>query len=53
MRTASLLFSLLVLLVHDRYHQQVEKYRWQIPGGRLGIEASDRSYRTFPFVMLE
>jgi uncharacterized membrane protein YsdA (DUF1294 family) len=53
MRAASLIFSIIMFMFYDRYHQQAAKYRWQVPGGRLGVQSSDRSYRSFPFAMFE
>jgi hypothetical protein len=53
MRAASLVFSIIMFMFYDRYHQQAAKYRWQVPGGRLGVQSSDRSYRSFPFAMFD
>lgn len=53
MRNFSLLFSLIMFLCYDRYHQQAVKGRWQVPGNRLGVQSSDRSERKFPVCMFE
>jgi hypothetical protein len=53
MRTCSIIFSIIMFIIYDRYHQQAVKYRWQVPGGRLGVQSSDRSERPFPFAMFE
>jgi len=53
MRTISLLFSIIMFIFYDRYHQQAVKYRWQVGGNRLGVQSSDRSERPFPMAMVD
>lgn len=48
MRGASLLFTILMFAMYDRYHQTCVGYRWKLPGGRLGVQSADRSLRPFP-----
>lgn len=53
MRGCSLLFSVIMFLMYDRYHQQTAVYRWQRSAGRLGVQSSDRSERPFPVAMVD
>jgi hypothetical protein len=53
MRNVSLALTIIMFLMYDRYHQATVKYRWTIPGGRLGVQSADRSLRPFPVCMVE
>lgn len=53
MRNVSLALTIIMFLMYDRYHQATVKFRWTVPGGRLGVQSADRSLRPFPVAMVE
>ena len=53
MRGCSLVLTIIMFIIYDRYHQQSARYRWQVSNGRLGVQSSDRSERPFPFAMID
>lgn len=53
LRTVSLLLTIIMFIMYDRYHQATVKHRWAVPGGRLGVQSADRSLRPFPIACFE
>jgi hypothetical protein len=53
MRACSLVFSIIMFLLYDQYHQQTALHRWKNSSGQLGEQSSDRSFRPSPLAMFD
>jgi hypothetical protein len=53
MKSFSLLFTVLMFVMYDRYHAMSVQGRWATAQGRLGVQSSDRSFRPFPISAIE